>query len=250
MTRLAAFRRRARRWLATAVPWAGEGAGAADAGRRGNRLRAAAALFVVALLGACAMPPQGPDADSDAPDRPGTAPVSLALPASYADALAAWRGPEDVNAWIAVAFTYDLDRADALSETRRAEGPAPAVLDPAAFYERRAGACVDLARFAVETLNRLSPQLKARYLMIEFSPARVRGLVVRRHWVAVYEAADGLRVFADSKRPGSIAGPYGTIDEFVADYARFRGRDVVAYRELASFQRRAKAVQRQRNGDA
>jgi hypothetical protein len=207
--------------------------------------------FAAALLWGCGTLPASSDAASDAPEPNARAAVrSLPMPASYAEALAAWHAPRDVNAWIGAKFEYDTDRAVALSESQRRAGPAPRIVEPAAFYDRPAGVCVDLARFAVETLKQVSPEVEARYLMIEFDPATLRGQVLRRHWVVVYDSPEGLRVFADSKRPGVIAGPYRTVDEFIAEYARFRQRQVVSYRELDSYQRRQRTQAKRTKSDA
>ena len=102
------------------------------------------------------------------------------------------------------------------------------------------GICVDLARFGVETLNAVMPSARARYLMIEFNPATVRGQVLRRHWVTLFDGPQGLWVMADSRRPGHLAGPYRSTDEFVQAYAAYRGRDIVAHRELDSFARKSR----------
>jgi hypothetical protein len=64
--------------------------------------------------------------------------------------------------------------------------------------------------------------------------------------VATFERDGQLYVFGDSKRPGHLAGPYADAAAFVADYARYRGRDVVAYRQLATYERqRRQAATRQ-----
>lgn len=211
-------------------------------------MRSAGILVVTAMLCGCASLPVPADPSSDAPEHrvvPGT-PVPKY--GSYREALAAWRQPEDVNAWIGAMFEYDVDRALRLSESQRAGGRAPSIHDPIAFYDKPAGVCVDLARFAVETLKQVAPELEPRYLMIEFEPASVRGQTLRRHWVTLYASEGSLYVFADSKRPGVIAGPYPTVAAFIAEYARFRGREIVAYRELESYKRRTKAVSTQRQG--
>lgn len=204
------------------------------------------ALTAGALLWPLAGMAQGPtraDPDSDAPEaaRP---PPARPLPAlaSHAQALATWRGPEDVSDWMAAHFEYDVARALALSETARAAGPAPAIHEPAAFFERPRGICVDLAHFAVQTLRQVAPALKPRYLMIEFDPARLAGQVLRRHWVAVIER-DGQRwMLADSKRPGVMAGPYASLEAFASDYAAYRGRSIVAVRELDSHRRQLRSA--------
>ena len=43
-----------------------------------------------------------------------------------------------------------------------------------------------------------------------------------------------LYFFADSKRPGHIAGPYADTAEYIRDYAAYRGRGIVAFREMES----------------
>ncbi len=120
-----------------------------------------------------------------------------------------------------------------------------AAVPPAdAFYAAPSGVCVDLARFAVDTLGRIAPDTAPSFLMIEFAPVTVAGNTLRRHWLASYRQ-DGKRwFFADSKRPGHIAGPYETTADFIADYAAYRGRPVVAFRELATHERRLRTAAR------
>lgn len=220
--------------------------------RRASGVRLVTGLVtgLIALLAGCSVVPPAADPGSDAPEPRRTRAVSETYPAHYDEALALWRRPEDVHAWIGQRFAYDGERAVALSESQRAAGPAPAIHDPAAFYGRPVGVCVDLARFAVETLRRVAPEVNPRYLMIEFDPLTLRGQVLRRHWVAVYDGADGIRVMADSKRPDVLAGPYPSVAAFVAEYARFRGRDVVAFQERAGYQRQKKRRAQSRRPDA
>ena len=74
--------------------------------------------------------------------------------------------------------------------------------------------------------------------MIEFEPATIAGETVRLHWLASYKR-DGRQYFVgDSKRPGNVAGPYPSAQAFLADYARYRQRTVVTFRETSSFERR------------
>ena len=129
-----------------------------------------------------------------------------------------------------------------LSETQRANGLRLPIHEPAAFFAAPSGVCVDLARFAVETLRHVNADLEPRYLMIEFAPVAVVGNTLRLHWVASFRREGGYYFFADSKRPGHIAGPYASAQEFVDQYAAYRGRQVVAFRELASYQRRQRAL--------
>jgi hypothetical protein len=166
--------------------------------------------------------------------------AAVDLPASYAEALGTWRSPIEVNAWIGARFEYDQERAVKLSESQRALGPGVKIHQPGAFFDRPAGVCVDLARFAVETLRAVAPAANATYLMIEFDPVMISGNTLRRHWLVMFERGGQLYFFADSKRPGHIAGPYGTIAEFIDHYSQYRQRRIVSYRALQSYERRLK----------
>ena len=107
--------------------------------------------------------------------------------------------------------------------------------------------CVDLSRFGVETLRSIDPRSEPKYLMIEFDPVQVAGNTLRFRWLASFKRNGKTFFFADSKRPGYIAGPYADAGEFVEEYAQYRGRRIVAFRELASFQkqRRTQALKQQ-----
>lgn len=204
-------------------------------------MRTLTALALAFVFGVVAPSSNAADPLSDAPeDRQQSFHKVRDFP-SYAQAVQAWRTPEDLNAWIGAKFEYDGARSMLLSETQRAQKPGPAIYPPAEFFAAPKGICVDLSRFAVETLRAVAPELKARYVMIEFDPAVIRGNTLRRHWVAVFES-DGQRYFfADSKRPGHMAGPYATTQAFLDGYAKYRGREIVAFRELETFRRRTKA---------
>jgi hypothetical protein len=165
---------------------------------------------------------------------------------AYDRAVQIWTTPEDINAWVAARFTYDPDRAVQLSATQRAKNGRIAIHEPAAFYETGSGVCVDLARFGVETLRRIAPQSEPRYLMLELEPAQIRGNTLRLHWLASFRRDGKLYFFADSRRPGHLAGPYDDAQAFVASYV-YDGRRVVAFRELETYEktRRIRAAMRQ-----
>ena len=159
-----------------------------------------------------------------------------------------------VNAWIAANFSYDAARAIQLSATQRANNPAVPISQPSAFFETGSGVCVDLARFGVETLRRVAPASHPRYLMLELEPVQIRGNTLRLHWLVSFRRDGKLFFFADSKRPGLIAGPYDDVQAFVADYAA-DGRNgkqagdrgvVMAFREAETYEkpRRARAATR------
>jgi hypothetical protein len=180
-------------------------------------------------------------AEEHFPDRPESTHDSCTLfetAASYVHALKIWKTPEDISAWIAANFSYDMARAMRLSETQRAKhGPLP-IYTPSDFFSTRAGVCVDLARFAVETLRAIDSQSDPKYLMIEFDPVDISGNMLRRHWLVSFKRDGKTYFFADSRRPGHIAGPYNDPREFIQVYERYRGRKIVAFREMDSYQKR------------
>jgi len=194
------------------------------------------ALALLVLSG-CAGALHAADPASDAPERARDSTVSFKAAGSYEDAVRIWETPEDVNAWIAANVSYDMARALRLSETQRAKGERIAIYGAAEFFERKAGVCVDLSRFGVETLRRIAPDSDPKYLMIEFDPVQIAGHTLRRHWLASFKRDGRIYFFADSKRPGHIAGPYDDARAFIEDYQRYRGRRIVAFRELESHQK-------------
>ena len=209
-------------------------------------MRKLAMPLLLAFLAACSAMPETADLVSDAPEGQRyitTFPDS----ATYAQALQLWRTPEALNAWIGAKFHYDATRAMLLSENQRAKsGPQP-IYSPQEFFATPSGVCVDLSRFAVETLRQTNPELNAKYLMIEFAPVTVGGNTLRMHWLASFTRDGNHYFFADSKRPGHIAGPYASVQEFIAEYSAYRSRSVVAFRELESYQRRQRTMAQKRS---
>lgn len=159
-------------------------------------------------------------------------------PLSYPEALRRWRSAEDINGWIGATFDYDMPRALRLSETQRNGSGPIAIHSPETFFGAPVGVCVDLARFAVETLRVVEPGAKPAYLMIEFEPVTIASNTLRRHWLASFERGGQRYFFADSKRPGVLSGPYASTRDFLQEYARYRGREVVSYREVETYERR------------
>ncbi len=201
-----------------------------------DRMRTTLVALALASLSACSSVAQNADPASDAPEEPRRV-ATFQDAASYSQALQSWRTPEDVNGWIGAKFQYDATRAMLLSETQRKKSGRLPVPQPQTFFLAPSGICVDLSRFTVETLRAIDPGLDAKYLMIEFAPITVGGNVLRMHWLASF-TRDGKHYFlGDSKRPGHIAGPFDSTQEFVAAYSRYRNRPVLSFREPESYQR-------------
>jgi hypothetical protein len=205
-------------------------------------LRTILAAIASALVAACSSMPDAADPASDAPERRVVAGGRFKEAPSYGEALKLWQSPEDVNAWIQARFRYDLARAMQLSETQRRKNGRMPILAPESFFAAPSGVCVDLSRFAVETLRAIDPASRPKYVMLEFDPVSIAGNTLRRHWVATFERDGGRYFFADSKRPGHIAGPYARTQDYIAEYARYRGRPIVSFREAETYERRMKTL--------
>lgn len=153
---------------------------------------------------------------------------------SYENALQTWKTPEDINAWIASNFSYDMNRSMRLSETQVTQQGQPTIYAPSKLFYIKSGTCVDLAHFAVETMKIVCPQYDSKYLMIEFDPITINGNMLRRHWLVSFKRNGQKYFFADSNRPGLIVGPFNASEEFMREYERYRERRVVAFREMES----------------
>jgi hypothetical protein len=206
----------------------------------GTATRALCAWVFVCCAGAVVA--QRADPASDAPESRTPPATLLRDAATYSDAIARWHGADDINAWIGARFEYDMQRALRLSETQRARNGRLPIHAPDVFFAAPKGVCVDLARFAVETLRRIDAASRPSYLMIEFEPVSIQGQVLRRHWVARFQRDGQFYFFADSKRPGHIAGPYADNAAYIADYAIYRGRAIVAFREMESTAKKTRAL--------
>jgi hypothetical protein len=177
------------------------------------------------------------DSASDAPESPRDTTAVFKAADSYEQALQVWKTPEDISAWVSANFAYDTVRAMRLSETQRAKNNDFPIYTPSQFFATKGGVCVDLSRFGVETLKSIDPKSDPKYLMIEFAPMQVAGTMLRLHWLASFKREGQVYFFADSRCPGHIAGPYKDAAEFIRDYEQYRGRRILAFREVDSYQK-------------
>jgi hypothetical protein len=165
---------------------------------------------------------------------------------SYEQALYVWKTPEEINTWIAANFSYDMARALQLSETQRPNNEKISIYDPFTFFDKKTGTCVDLSRFAFETLRRIDQGIGTKYLMIEFDPITRDGNVLRLHWMVSFRRDGKTYFFADSNRPGHMAGPYNDAREFINDYEQYRNRKIISFRELESYQKQQRTPAQKR----
>jgi hypothetical protein len=204
-------------------------------------------LFALFFLGGLVNLIHSAGPSSDEPEYARDPTVVFKAASSYEQALKVWKTPEDINGWIAANFSYDRARALRLSETQRAKNERISIHDPSEFFDIKTGVCVDLSRFGVETLRRIDPLSDPKYLMIEFDPLQIKGNMLRLHWLVSFKRGGKTYIFADSKRPGHIAGPHKDLQTFITEYKQYRGRKIVAFRELDSYekQRRTQAQKQQ-----
>ncbi len=159
---------------------------------------------------------------------------------SYTQALGTWKTAEDINKWVGGSFTYDRARAIKLSSDAKNRGKGISIYKPSEFFVTKAGICVDLARFGVETLKKIDPSSDPNYLMIEFDPIQINGHKFRLHWLVSFKKDGKKFFFCDSKRPGFLSGPYNSTQGFINEYEQYRGRKIVAHRELESYKKKRK----------
>ncbi len=210
-------------------------------------MRRVLASLLLLFTAACGTLSDAADPASDAPEIQ-RRPIAVFKDApSYQRALQVWRTPEDLNAWIGARFEYDKSRAMLLSETQRSKSGRLPIHQPRDFFTAPSGACVDLSRFAVETLRVIDPDTKPNYVMIEFFPITIGGNTLRLHWLTSFTRNGSYYFFADSKRPGHISGPYASTREFIGEYAKHRGRQIVAFRELDSYERKHRTLSAKQN---
>ncbi|WP_428657267.1 transglutaminase-like domain-containing protein [Runella sp.] len=174
---------------------------------------------------------------SDAADNSSLQPSEFSNTISYEAVTKQWKNVAEVNQWIKANFSYSIERAKQLAENSSTREQTH-IYTPAELYQLKKGVCIDLSRFAVETLNRIDTSKDVQYLMIEFEPIIIDSSIIRKHWLAAYQDTSGYYLFADSKRPGHLAGPYNSIDDFITEYQAFRGRTIVSRKLLPSYEKK------------
>jgi len=201
-------------------------------------------FLIIGLVALCCCSLTKTDRElSDAPEDLRKTHITPEYP-SYSIAIEKWQSVNDVADWMRQYFSYDFSRALALSETNRTATSKVSVYSPAELYLKKKGVCIDLARFGVETMRKIFPESHHRYVMIEFTPIIISGKTIRKHWIASYQQDGKYYFFADSKRPGYISGPFNSTDEFINQYEKYRGREIVSFKELSDFKKKKRLRKR------
>jgi hypothetical protein len=217
--------------------------------RPNQRIFMGLAVILLILIGVAIMPaansqqPEHIEQLLDGPESWNDAERYSTEQMTYEQALSSWKDMTDINDWIRANFRYDSNRAMSMASNRIEERPA--VYTPQDIFLKKEGVCIDLARFTVETARAIRPDLQVNYLLIEFVPVTIENNIFKQHWLVSYEDSRELFVFADTKRPGVVVGPYKIINEFIVDYQKYRSREIVSYKMLESYQKRMKQQARQ-----
>lgn len=163
----------------------------------------------------------------------------------YNEALNKWKGAEDIVNWLSLNITYDVERsvyikklADKIKllvvqneETNKYNNE---------FFSYRAqdflaykkGVCLDVARFGVSSLNKIDPNLNARFLKIKHVGIKKDGIIRVSHVMAIYKKQDEFFIFADSKKMDRHSGPYKDIHTFITIYEKFLGQKIKSYKVI------------------
>src|SRR5687768_11302526 len=115
---------------------------------------------------------------------------------SYDTALQKWKTIHDVNDWIKENFRYSMERARQLAENSSTREKVR-IFTPIELYQINKGVCIDLSRFAVETINIIDSSKHVQYLMIEFEPIVIDSSILKKHWMAIYQDSSGYHLLAD-----------------------------------------------------
>lgn len=132
----------------------------------------------------------------------------------YPSELARWQSYRDVAQWLDQNFTFDQARLQTILGRVRESGPSGLLARPAAAtYERKNGYCTDSAYFAVEALNAVNPDYKARLVFIKNRYGPVH------HWVTGFNAECGIMIMDYGTGPEwrdirGLHGPYQSLNEY------------------------------------
>ncbi len=127
-----------------------------------------------------------------------------APPADYDATVAKWTSYKDVYNWLEMNFVYDYAR----------KGHRTDPLSPDEMFRLKKGACFDSANFAIQTLNRINPEYKARSVFIKNSKAGSSN-----HWVTAFTMDGKLFIMDYGTSNGwgamrGIHGPYKSLSEY------------------------------------
>lgn len=158
---------------------------------------------------------------------------------NYFETVSHWSTFKDVYNWVKYNFCYDFARAQLLANNSNKKNKI-SIYSPEELWIKKKGICVDLSRFAYETIQLIDSSAISNYLKIEFEPLEINGSRFVNHWLILLKEKDEFYFFADSKRPDILDGPYESVQEFIKKYEKFRGRKINSYALLNSYKKTTK----------
>lgn len=140
--------------------------------------------------------------------------ASVASQGAYEAAISKWSSYQDVANWLKANFAFDHGRLNTILLRTRQNGPAGLLARGASStYDMKSGYCTDAAAFAIQSLNRINPDYKARYIFIKNRFGQPH------HWVAGFQVDGKIMVMdygASSEWGGmnGVHGPYDSLDQY------------------------------------
>lgn len=137
----------------------------------------------------------------------------------YEATVSKWTSYEDVAKWLDGNFAFDHSRLNLILKRTQRNGPGGLLARPATeTYDTKAGYCTDAANFAIEALNRINPEYKARYIFIKNQHGQPH------HWVTGFMQDGKIMVMDYGAGPEwrsmkGVHGPYDSLDQY-ADFLR------------------------------
>lgn len=137
--------------------------------------------------------------------------------ATYASTVARWNSYNDVAEWLRSNFKFDNGRFNSILLRTRQNGPSGLLARTAdGTFQQKSGYCTDAAAFAIQSLNQLNPDYKAKYIFIKNRFGQPH------HWVAGFMVDGKIMVidYGASAEWGSmngIHGPYDSLNQY-ADF--------------------------------
>ena len=145
------------------------------------------------------------------------APTAHAQVDDYHSTVATWSSYKNVEQWLKDNFTFDKGRQKIIQKRLRAQGPTGLLVrNPETLFNDAKGYCGDAAYFALDALNRISPEHNARWVFIKNGSGKTN------HWVTGFTVKGKLYVidYGTGKHWQAMSGIHGPYDSLTA-YADF-----------------------------
>ena len=133
---------------------------------------------------------------------------------TYESTVARWTSYNDVADWLRSNFRFDHGRLSSVLQNTRQKGPFGLLARTAeGTFQRKSGYCTDAAAFAIQALNQINPDYKAKYIFINNRFGQPH------HWVAGFIVDGKIMVIdygASTEWGGmnGLHGPYDSLDQY------------------------------------